>query len=148
MKIIALAFALSLSVLVPSAARSEGAPPPSKPPELKQAVDVVVVTLVSTEALKRAIRDPRPTNGSGTRGSGYGFPSGHTALAFGLARVASEYQPKQRTLWYALAARVAWSRVKRRAHGWDDVIGGALLGSWVGDTAVGSGGIVLRTWDW
>ncbi len=48
----------------------------------------------------------------------------------------------------ALAARVAWSRVKRQAHDWDDVIGGALLGSWIGDTAVSDGGIVLKKWEW
>lgn len=147
MRIAAATLLFSLGVLLPTAARCESAPPSRKPPELRQAVDVTVVTLVSAEALKRVIRDPRPSSDGVVHGNGYGLPSGHTALAFGLARVASEYHPKQRTLWYALAARVAWSRVKRRAHNWDDVIGGALLGSWVGDTAVGSGGIVLKRWD-
>jgi membrane-associated phospholipid phosphatase len=147
MKVFTLAFVLS-SALLSAAARCDSASPPGRPPELRQAVDVAVVTLVSVEALKRVVRDPRPSREGGQPYSGYGFPSGHAALAFGLARVASEYRPGQEALWYALAGCVAWSRVKRQAHDWDDVIGGALLGSWVSDTAAGSGGIVLKKWNW
>lgn len=110
--------------------------------ELKLAADVSITTAISVEALKRTFRDPRPV------GSGYAFPSGHATLAFGLARVASHYHPERRTLWYALAAGVAWSRVRTRAHTWDDVIAGAALGSWIGDTAVARGGIVLVSVGW
>ena len=120
---------------------------PRQPPEWKQVVDATIVTAISVEALKRTIRDPRP-HGEKAHGKGYGFPSGDAALAFALARVASHYQPKQRALWYVLAARVAWSRVKRQAHDWDDVIGGAALGSLIGDSAIGNGGIVLKSWEW
>jgi hypothetical protein len=148
MRASALAFALSFGALLPTAARCDSASLPGEPPELRQAADVAVVALVTAEALKRVIRDPRPARDGGQPYPGYGFPSGHTALAFGLARVASDYQPGQKALWYALAARVAWSRVRRGAHDWDDVIGGALLGSWVSDRAIGSGGIVLKTWNW
>jgi membrane-associated phospholipid phosphatase len=119
-----------------------------RPSQWKQAVDVTVVTAVSVEALKRVIKDPRPHGEGHAHGSGYGFPSGDATLAFALARVASEYHHEHRALWYALAGRVAWSRVKRQAHDWDDVIGGALLGSWIGDTAVSEGGIVLKKWEW
>jgi hypothetical protein len=121
---------------------------PDKPPELKLALDVTIVTAVSVEALKRTIRDPRPLGEGHAHGYGYGFPSGDATLAFALARVASEYHPKQRILWYLLAARVAWSRVKREAHDWQDVIGGAALGTWIGESAVRNGGIVLKTWEW
>jgi len=140
----------------PEVTATEGAPTestdegteasPGKPPELKLALDVTIVTAVSVEALKRTIKDPRPL-GEG-HAHGYGFPSGDATLAFALARVASEYHPKQRTLWYLLAARVAWSRVKREAHDWQDVIGGAALGTWIGESAVRNGGIVLKRWEW
>ncbi len=113
-----------------------------RPGELKLTLDAGITSAVSAELLKLAFRDPRPS------GSGYGFPSGHTAVAFALARVMSEYHPRQKWLWYAIAVRVAWSRVKVDAHDWDDVIGGAALGSWVGDTAVSRGGMVLKSWEW
>jgi hypothetical protein len=115
---------------------------PAAPSPWKLALDATIVSTVSGEALKRTFKDPRPV------GSGYAFPSGHATLAFALARVTSSYYPKQKALWYLLAARVAWSRVKAGAHDWDDVIGGAALGCWVGDAEVAGGGIVLKKWDW
>ena len=134
---------------MPTEATDEGPEAsPGKPPELKLALDVTIVTAVSVEALKRTIRDPRPLGEGHAHGYGYGFPSGDATLAFALARVASEYHPKQRTLWYLLATRVAWSRVKREAHDWQDVIGGAALGTWIGESAVRNGGIVLKRWEW
>jgi hypothetical protein len=134
---------------IPTASTDQGTEAsPGKPPELKLALDVTIVTAVSVEVLKRTIRDPRPYGEGHAHGYGYGFPSGDATLAFALARVASEYHPKQRTLWYLLAARVAWSRVKREAHDWQDVIGGAALGTWIGENAVRNGGIVLKTWEW
>ncbi len=134
---------------IPTEATDEGTETSQvKPPELKLALDVTIVTAVGVEALKRTIKDPRPYGEGHAHGYGYGFPSGDATLAFALARVASEYHPKQRTLWYLLAARVAWSRVKRDAHDWQDVIGGAALGTWIGESAVRNGGIVLKTWEW
>lgn len=115
---------------------------PAAPSPWKLALDATIVSTVSVEALKRTFKDPRPV------GSGYAFPSGHATLAFALARVTSSYYPKQKALWYLLAARVAWSRVRVGAHDWDDVIGGAALGCWVGDAEVAGGGIVLTKWDW
>jgi membrane-associated phospholipid phosphatase len=76
------------------------------------------------------------------------FPSGHATAAFSLARVASEYHPKYKWLWYGIAARIAWSRVKVNAHDWDDVIAGAALGCWIGDVETDRGGILFRRWEW
>ncbi len=115
---------------------------PERPPELRAALDATIVTAVTVEALKRTFKDPRPV------GSGYAFPSGHATTSFALARVASEYHPKYKWLWYGVAARVAWSRVKVRAHDWDDVIAGAALGCWIGDREAANGGIVLKRWEW
>jgi membrane-associated phospholipid phosphatase len=135
---------LFLIVVCFSQARADSYPPPQppRPPEVKIALDAAATAAASAELLKLALRDPRPT------GSGYGFPSGHTAVAFALAGVASQYHPKQKWLWYGLAVRIGWSRVKVDAHDWDDVIAGAALGGWIGDRAVNSGGILLRSWEW
>lgn len=135
--------AVLLAVAYPAAAWGDGPElREERPPELRLALDVTLTTAISVEALKRTLRDPRPD------GSDYGFPSGDSALAFALARVASEYHPEHRTLWYLIAVRVAWSRVKREAHDWEDVIGGAALGSCIGEQAVARGGILLAEWSW
>jgi len=113
-----------------------------RPPGLRVALDTAIVTAVTVDALKRTFKAERPV------GTGYAFPSGHATTSFALARVASEYHPRQKWLWYAIAARIAWSRVKIRAHDWDDVIAGAALGCWVGDIETDGGGILLRKWEW
>jgi len=118
------------------------APVQERPPEFRMAMDVALTSLASAEALKQVFRDPRPS------GYGYGFPSGHTSVAFALARVATEYHPKEKLLWYTLAAGVGYSRVRADAHDWDDVMAGAALGGWIGDRTVGNGGMVLKHWEW
>jgi membrane-associated phospholipid phosphatase len=125
------------------AAECEGAT--EGPSEAVAAVDVAVTTAVSVELLKRTFKEPRP---EGSTSSGYAFPSGHATLAFALARVASEHHPKQRTLWYLIAAGVAWSRVAENAHDWDDVMAGAVLGNYIGQQSLSRGGIVVGQWDW
>jgi len=115
---------------------------PERPPELRVALDTAIVSAVAADTLKSAFKDDRPVGG------GYAFPSGHATTSFALARVASEYHPRYKWLWYAIAARVAWSRVKIRAHDWDDVIAGAALGCWLGDIETDRGGILLRKWEW
>jgi membrane-associated phospholipid phosphatase len=141
MRIVLLVVGL-MAVGLGRAAADAAGPPASRPPELKLALDVTITTTVCVEGLKRTFKDPRPD------GSDYGFPSGDATLAFALASVASEYHPKQRALWYLVAAAVACSRVWRGAHDWEDVIGGAALGTLIGQQAASSGGIVLVKVDW
>jgi hypothetical protein len=125
---------------------AETSPAPSakeeRRPQLRLALDTAIVATLSVEALKRTFKDERPV------GSGYAFPSGHATAAFSLARVASKYHPRYKWLWYGIAARIAWSRVKVKAHDWDDVIAGAALGCWIGDRETDTGGIVLKRWEW
>lgn len=125
----------------PEASAATESPP--RPAELRLALDAALVSVVSSEALKRVIRDPRP---EGSQWGGYSFPSGHTAVAFSVAKVASDYQPSNSWLWYALAAGVAWSRVRAGDHDWDDVIAGAALGYYLGDIELERGGLVLARW--
>ncbi len=113
--------------------------------EAMAAVDVGITTAVSVELLKRTFKEPRP---EGSTSSGYAFPSGDATLAFALARVAGEHHPKQRTLWYLIAAGVAWSRVAENAHDWEDVIAGAALGNYIGQQSLSRGGVLIRRWDW
>lgn len=56
------------------------------------------------------------------------FPSSHAAAAFAAATVLTFIWPRGRTLFFALAALAALSRVMLNAHFISDVIGGAFVG--------------------
>lgn len=60
------------------------------------------------------------------------FPSGHATSAFCAATLLSDGDPTRWPLYYALAAVVAWSRVHVRLHHASDVIGGAVIGTILG----------------
>jgi undecaprenyl-diphosphatase len=65
--------------------------------------------------------------------SGYdSFPSGHTALAFCLAYILSQYYPRYRTLLYLFAVVVSFERIEDLAHFPSDVLAGAIVGLMVG----------------
>jgi len=71
--------------------------------------------------------------------SGYSsFPSGHTALAFGLAAAIDRETSAKWVPWvvYPLAGLVGWSRVRDGKHWSSDVVAGAALGSWTARKAV------------
>jgi undecaprenyl-diphosphatase len=59
------------------------------------------------------------------------FPSGHASAAFAAASLLAP-ESRAPALWYALAAKVAYSRVHVRIHHASDVIGGAVIGVVVG----------------
>lgn len=66
------------------------------------------------------------------------FPSGHTAIAFGIA---SAIDRETSAGWvpyvaYPLAALVGWSRMRDRQHWLSDVVAGAALGTWTARKAV------------
>ena len=67
----------------------------------------------------------------GVAADGYGFPSGHSAVAFALATVITPHlSGRWRILPYALATIVALGRLYVGAHLPLDVVGGAALASW------------------
>ncbi|MBV9863921.1 MAG: phosphatase PAP2 family protein [Abitibacteriaceae bacterium] len=60
-----------------------------------------------------------------------GFPSGHATFAFGLAWLIYQRYPRLAPLWFALAVLIGWSRVEVHAHYTYQVLGGAIIGSFL-----------------
>jgi len=73
----------------------------------------------------RRLRKPRSSS----------FPSGHATSGFMAATLLTEGRPRQRLLWYGLAAVVASSRVHVRIHHASDVAAGAVVGLALGRVA-------------
>lgn len=105
------------------------------------ALGIVVAGLLTgggIDVLKEWSNRPRP---AGIRireaADGFGFPSGHTAVAFAVATVVATVLPKRwRWVPFALAAVVGLARMYVGAHYPLDVVGGALWGAAVGWTVV------------
>jgi membrane-associated phospholipid phosphatase len=89
--------------------------------------ELVAQTL--TMGMKESIRRQRP------EGSGFAFPSGHTAVSFASATVLQQHFGwRAGAPAYALASYVALSRVQMQRHYLSDVAFGAALGIAAGRT--------------
>ncbi|KJH73586.1 phosphatase PAP2 family protein [Aliterella atlantica] len=88
-----------------------------------RALDSLGTSLIVCQGLKAVIDVKRPD--SDDRDS---FPSCHATLAFTIATMQSEYQPKYALLWYAGASAIAYSRVNLNRHRWTEVLAGAAIG--------------------
>ncbi|HEU5479945.1 MAG TPA: phosphatase PAP2 family protein, partial [Candidatus Tumulicola sp.] len=72
----------------------------------------------------------------GRHAGGYGFPSGHTAVAFAVAAALAPDLPRPvRPFVWLLAVIVGFARVYVGAHFPLDVLGGAALGYAIGSGA-------------
>jgi len=60
------------------------------------------------------------------------FPSGHATIAFAMAVVLTNKEPKWKWIFYTLAIAIAWSRIYLGNHYPLDVIVGGLLGWSIG----------------
>lgn len=95
----------------------------------RRMLDAVIITGALTELGKETIYSPRP---SPFQSEKHGFPSGHTSFAFAIAASLSTREPRAAIIAYPAAAAVGWSRHQLDRHTWTQVIGGAMLGTYVG----------------
>lgn len=97
------------------------------------------------DVVKEVIERPRPeglVDGLVVRedADGFGFPSGHTAVAFAVAAVLFQVLPARwRWIPFVLASLVAIARLYVGVHWPMDLVGGAALGLAIG----GAGGLVV-----
>lgn len=86
----------------------------------------------------RPVAEGLPVTVRATADGGFGFVSGHSAVAFALATVISPYLPRRwRVVPFVLASAVALARPYVGAHLPLDVLGGAALGIAIGVVAHG-----------
>ena len=116
------------------------------PQRPRPVVAVGVATLVAwrlDDVVKGIIERPRPEVlpwGAIVRdhATGYGFPSGHTTLAFAFATVLHPLLPARvRWIPWAVATAVGLARMYVGVHWPMDVVGGAALGIAIGAAANG-----------
>ena len=111
----------------------------------------VGVAYIGKTALKAMVKEERPDHSDNKS-----FPSGHTAMAFAVAR-SIDKEFRKESIWipiagYAAATAVGIERVANDRHHWYDVVAGAAVGygaaelSWyLSDKLLGSGSKVALT---
>ncbi|HHY47308.1 MAG TPA: phosphatase PAP2 family protein [Firmicutes bacterium] len=87
------------------------------------AVKVLILVGLVVQVLKHLVGRPRPFGGSPDS-----FPSGHTAVIFGLAQVYGTRYRRFKLLFLALAVLVGLSRLYVGAHYPLDVLAGMAIG--------------------
>lgn len=104
--------------------------------QTKSSKATVVVSLfvvsILVAVLKQIYADPRPCDGLLACEPGYGFPSGHSSLAFTLAF--TTFGTKYFYAFIAFAVLVALSRVASAVHSFPQVVAGMVLGFLVSTT--------------
>lgn len=94
---------------------------------------------IMTTGVKQSVRRRRP------EGTGFSFPSGHTAVSFASATVLQKHFGWKAGLpAYAVAGYVAASRVQMKRHYLSDVALGAALGVIAGRTVTVGHGVIVE----
>jgi hypothetical protein len=94
--------------------------------------DAILVTGLITAGLKYTVHSARP---SPYQNEDDGFPSAHTSLAFATAAALTEREPSAGWIAYPLAAVAGWARHDLNKHTWEQIVGGAILGTYIGHQA-------------
>lgn len=91
-------------------------------------------TLGVNYAVKLAVRRERPAPGDAAipLPSSPSFPSSHAAMSAAAAVELSDALPGLAPLWVVMAAAMALTRIRLRAHHTSDVVVGAALGTATG----------------
>ncbi len=77
--------------------------------------------------LKPLISRPRPD-----LSDGFSFPSGHATIAWAMAVLLAQKEPRFRWVFYALAAAISFSRIYLGKHYPLDVLAGGVIGWGIG----------------
>ncbi|HLS90450.1 MAG TPA: phosphatase PAP2 family protein [Limnochordia bacterium] len=117
----------------------------------KKALQAVILTAAGTYLVKAVTQRERPVARTTKTAPGVAlrdsFPSGHSALAFAVAKVAAESFPEVREAAYAAAALVGLSRVALGRHWMSDVVAGAWLGYWIASATLDNP-VPFWVWEW
>lgn len=94
--------------------------------------------VLAEKIFKPLIARPRPSIDTGAvilgidMNGSYSFPSGHATIAWAMAVVLSNKEPRWRWMFYLLAILISFSRIYIGKHFPMDVIAGGLLGWSIG----------------
>ncbi len=110
----------------------------------KLAGAAVIQSYIITKGIKSVIRRKRPDlvlaeDASSLTARNDSFPSGHTADAFAAATVLAHRYPKQKWIYYTIAAGVGYARVRKSDHYFSDVLVGAGVGVYGGNKTMING---------
>lgn len=94
--------------------------------------DAIIINALLNRGVKSVVYSPRPYPYGEDK---HAFPSGHASFAFAVAASLGEREPSSRWIAYPLAAAAAWSRESNQKHSWEQVVGGAMLGTFIGRLA-------------
>lgn len=118
----------------------------------KLALAALANSVITTQEIKMLAGRERPSlsgdllkfHGLTLHGEGrQSFPSGHTSAAFAVATVLAKRHPKQKWLYYGLAAAVGMARIRKSAHFPSDVLVGAGIGIRAGNNVLRNGPRIL-----
>ncbi|MGB2867367.1 MAG: phosphatase PAP2 family protein [Bacteroidota bacterium] len=121
-------------------------------PAIMLILTIIASDQLNSSVIKFILERPRPCHVlSGIHllvdcGSGYAFPSSHAVNNFAAAVVLSYFIPRGWWAFFSFAALVAFSRVYVGVHYPSDVLGGAVIGAFLGALMIALFHVVEYSW--